>query len=687
MKADNTKKAIAGIDAAVIKTASIEALKKLAPASAIKNPVMLVVLIGTLLCLALTVNGGMAHPQFGFRLSVTAILFITVLFANFAEAIAEARGRGQAQSLRAARSELMARRQNDDGTFAENMPASNLRKGELVLVRAGEMIPADGEIVRGVASINEAAVTGESAPVLREAGTDRSGVIGGTKVLTDEILILVADDPGSSFLDRMIALVEGASRQKTPNELALTVLLCAMTLTFLAVVATLPAISGFVGAKLDVVVLVALLVCLIPTTIGGLLPAIGVAGMNRALSANVLAKSGKAVEIAGDIDTLMLDKTGTITYGDRQATEFFPLAGISKTQLRDAALLASLADPTPEGKSIVMLARKQGCALQEPVRPHYLGFSAQTRMSGVDVIEGENTRQIRKGSGDAIQKWATLAGGVLNAVLTAELKARIEQVARAGGTPLVLADNAHILGVIALSDVVKSGVRERFAELRAMGVRTIMITGDNPLTAAAIAAEAGVDDFLAEATPEQKLMKIRAEQAGGRLVAMVGDGTNDAPALAQADIGLAMNAGTQAAKDAGNMVDLDSDPTKLLEVVRIGKQLLITRGALTTFSLANDVSKYFAIIPAVFVASLPALAKMDVMKLSSPNSAVLSALIFNALVIPALIPLALRGVAFRALSAEALLRRNLLIYGLGGIALPFVAIKLIDVALGAVMGA
>ena len=682
-----TKNAIAGIDAAVIKTASIEALKKLAPASAIKNPVMLVVLIGTLLCLALTIHGGLAHAQFGFRLAVTAILFITVLFANFAEAIAEARGRGQAKSLRAARAELMARRQNDDGTVTENIPASDLRKGQLVVVRAGEMIPADGEIVRGVASINEAAVTGESAPVLREAGTDRSGVIGGTKVLTDEILIRVADDPGSSFLDRMIALVEGASRQKTPNELALTVLLCAMTLTFLVVVATLPAISGFVGAKLDVVVLVALLVCLIPTTIGGLLPAIGVAGMNRALSANVLAKSGKAVEIAGDIDTLMLDKTGTITYGDRQATEFFPLAGISKTQLRDAALLASLADPTPEGKSIVTLARKQGCTLQESANPHYIAFSAQTRMSGVDLAEPNGLRQIRKGSGDAIQKWAVATGVLLTGAINVELKARVEHVARAGGTPLVLADNGNILGVIALSDVVKSGVRERFAELRAMGVRTIMITGDNPLTAAAIAAEAGVDDFLAEATPEQKLMKIRAEQAGGRLVAMVGDGTNDAPALAQADIGLAMNAGTQAAKDAGNMVDLDSDPTKLLEVVRIGKQLLITRGALTTFSLANDVSKYFAIIPAVFVASLPALTAMDVMKLTSPNSAVLSALIFNALVIPALIPLALRGVAFRALSAEALLRRNLLIYGLGGILLPFVAIKLIDMALGAMMGA
>ncbi len=433
--------------------------------------------------------------------------------------------------------------------------------------------------------------------------------------------------------------------------------------------------------------MVELLVCLIPTTIGGLLPAIGVAGMNRALGANVLAKSGKAVEIAGDIDTLMLDKTGTITYGDRQATEFFPLAGVSKAQLRDAALLASLADPTPEGKSIVSLARKQGCTLQEPTNPHYIGFSAQTRMSGVALPNGANTRQIRKGSGDAIQKWAESTGGLLNAAMTTELKARAEQIARAGGTPLVLADDGHILGAIALSDVVKSGVRERFAELRAMGVRTIMITGDNPLTAAAIAAEAGVDDFLAEATPEQKLLKIRTEQAGGRLVAMVGDGTNDAPALAQADIGLAMNAGTQAAKDAGNMVDLDSDPTKLLEVVRIGKQLLITRVALTTFSLANDVSKYFAIIPAVFVASLPALHKMDVMQLSSPNSAVLSALIFNALVIPALIPLALRGVAFRALSAEALLRRNLLIYGLGGIALPFVAIKLIDMALGAVMGA
>jgi len=669
----------ASIDASQLRQAAWAAFAKLSPPIAARSPVMFVVLIGTVVTAWLAVAGGPADPLFSFNLAVASILLATVLLANFAEAIAEARGRGQAASLRTARAELTARRVR--GVLEERVSASLLQKDDLVRVSAGELIPADGEIVKGIASVNEAAVTGESAPVLREAGTDRSGVVGGTKVLTDEILIRISSDPGHSFLDRMIALVEGASRLKTPNELALTVLLSAMTLAFLAVVVALPYIAAFVGAKVSVVTLIALLVCLIPTTIGGLLPAIGIAGMNRALEANVIAKSGKAVEVAGDIDILLLDKTGTITHGDRQATEFLALAGVSKSQLRDAALLASLADPTPEGKSIVALARKQGCALEDPADPHYLAFSAQTRMSGVDLPGG---RRIRKGASDAIERWAITEGGQ---EATAELHAWIEQVARGGGTPLVVAEGRHLLGVIALSDVVKRGVRERFAGLRALGVKTVMITGDNPITAAAIAATAGVDDFIAQATPEDKLRRIRDEQALGKLVAMVGDGTNDAPALAQADIGLAMNAGTQAAKEAGNMVDLDSDPTKLLSVVEIGKQLLITRGALTTFSLANDVAKYFAIIPAVFAAQLPALAALDVMHLSSPANAVLSALVFNALVIPALIPLALRGVSFKPSSASALLRRNLLIYGLGGVLLPFIGIKAIDLALVSVFGA
>jgi K+-transporting ATPase ATPase B chain len=549
-----------------------------------------------------------------------------------------------------------------------------------VIVSAGELVPADGEIVQGLATINEAAVTGESAPVLREAGTDRSGVIGGTKVLSDQIIVRVTAEPGHSFLDRMIALVEGANRQKTPNEIALTLLLAAMTLTFLVVVATLPAIGAAVGVKVDPLLLIALLVCLIPTTIGGLLPAIGIAGMNRALAANVLAKSGKAVEVAGDVDVLLLDKTGTITYGDRQASHFHPLAGIDASQLREAALLSSLADPTPEGKSIVRLAREQGCATAEPDHAEYLAFSAQTRMSGVDLEHG---RQIRKGAADAIRTHVQALGGNV----PAELAGRVEQVARNGATPLVVAEGRHVLGVIELSDVVKHGMREKFAQLRAMGIRTVMITGDNPLTAAAIAAEAGVDDYIAEARPEDKLARIRQEQAGGRLVAMVGDGTNDAPALAQADIGLAMNSGTQAAKEAGNMVDLDSDPAKLLAVVEVGKQQLITRGALTTFSLANDVSKYFAILPALFAAAVPTMAALNVMQLSSPRNAVLAALIFNALVIPALIPLALRGVRFRPATATALLRRNMLVYGLGGVLLPFAAIKAIDLLLVLVFGA
>ncbi len=666
------------LDGAAINAALRDAVRKLNPATLVRSPVMAVVMAGTLVSLLVTLSG---QAPLGFGLAVSAILLLTVLFGNFAEAIAEARGRGQAASLRSARQDLVARKVDTalPGAGETRLPASDLKQGDYVIVSAGEFVPADGEIVRGLATINEAAVTGESAPVLREAGTDRSGVIGGTKVLTDEIVVKITAEPGHSFLDRMIALVEGANRQKTPNEVALTLLLAAMTLTFLIVVATLPVIGAFVGVRVDPLLLIALLVCLIPTTIGGLLPAIGIAGMNRALAANVLAKSGKAVEVAGDVDVLLLDKTGTITYGDRQATDFHALAGVDGARLREAALLSSLADPTPEGKSIVALARQHGCATAEPDKAEYLAFTAQTRMSGVDVAG----RAIRKGAVDAISRYVNEQGGGV----PTELAARVEQVARGGATPLVVAEGRHVLGVIALSDVVKQGIKEKFAQLRAMGIKTVMITGDNPLTAAAIAAEAGVDDYIAEARPEDKLARIRAEQAGGRLVAMVGDGTNDAPALAQADVGLAMNSGTQAAKEAGNMVDLDSDPAKLLAVVEVGKQQLITRGALTTFSLANDVSKYFAILPALFAAAIPSMAALNVMHLSSPRNAVLAALIFNALVIPALIPLALRGVRFRPATATALLRRNMLVYGVGGVLLPFVAIKLIDLLLAAVVGA
>jgi K+-transporting ATPase ATPase B chain len=666
------------IDGAGLRAALRDAVLKLNPAKLAHSPVMAVVMAGTLVSLIVTLSG---NAPLGFGLAVSAILLLTVLFGNFAEAIAEARGRGQAASLRSARQDLVARKVDTalDHAHEERTPASELRTGDYVIVSAGEFVPADGEIVRGLATINEAAVTGESAPVLREAGTDRSGVIGGTKVLTDEIVVKITAEPGHSFLDRMIALVEGANRQKTPNEIALTLLLAAMTLTFLIVVATLPAIGAFVGVRVDPLLLIALLVCLIPTTIGGLLPAIGIAGMNRALAANVLAKSGKAVEVAGDVDVLLLDKTGTITHGDRQATVFHVLAGVDGAQLREAALLSSLADPTPEGKSIVRLAREQGCTTAEPDQADYLAFSAQTRMSGVDVAG----RAIRKGATDAIARYVAELGGSA----PPELAGRVEQVARGGATPLVVAEGRHVLGVVELSDVVKHGIKEKFARLREMGIRTVMITGDNPLTAAAIAAEAGVDDYIAEAKPEDKLARIRAEQAGGRLVAMVGDGTNDAPALAQADVGLAMNSGTQAAKEAGNMVDLDSDPAKLLQVVEVGKQQLITRGALTTFSLANDVSKYFAILPALFAAAIPSMATLNVMHLSSPRNAVLAALIFNALVIPALIPLALRGVRFRPATATVLLRRNMLVYGVGGVVLPFVAIKLIDLGLAAVVGA
>ncbi len=645
---------------------------KLAPQHIIKNPVMAVVWLGTLVTAAATL-AGWAQPGFGW--AVTAILLITVLFGNFAEAVAESRGRGQAASLRRARKDLMARRLDAAGG-EKTVPAAELRPGDHVVIEEGQLVPADGEIVEGLATINEAAVTGESAPVLREAGTDRSGVIGGTKVLSDRIVVRVTAEPGNSFLDRMIALVEGSNRQKTPNEIALGILLGVMTLTFLIVVVTLPFIGGFVDVNVNVVLLVALLVCLIPTTIGGLLPAIGIAGMNRALQANVLAKSGKAVEVAGDVDVLLLDKTGTITHGDRQATAFHALAGVDAAQLRQAALLASLADPTPEGKSIVKLARGKSEKLDEPEGAHFVPFSAQSRMSGVD-LPGE--RVIRKGAMDAIARHVQMLGGVI----PAELEARVADVARKGATPLVVSDGRHVLGVIELSDVIKHGIKERFARLREMGVKTVMITGDNPLTAANIAAEAGVDDYIAEARPEDKLARIRAEQTGGRLVAMVGDGINDAPALAQADVGLAMNSGTQAAKEAGNMVDLDSDPAKLLAVVEIGKQQLITRGALTTFSLANDVSKYFAILPALFAATIPQMAALNVMNLSSPNSAVLSALIFNAIIIPLLIPLALRGVRFKPASATQLLRNNMLVYGVGGVLLPFIAIKVIDVAISA----
>lgn len=666
------------LDAEGFKRALADSIVKLAPQHAFKNQVMAVVWLGTVLAALLTASG-VSEPAFG--CAVTALLFVTVLFANFAEAVAEARGRGQAASLRRARKDLVARRIANMQNIANaaTVPGPDLKQGDLVVVSAGEIIPADGEIVQGLATINESAVTGESAPVLREAGTDRSGVIGGTKVLSDEIVVRITAEPGNSFLDRMIALVEGANRQKTPNEIALGLLLLTMTLTFLMVVVTLPFIASFVGAQLDPLLLVALLVCLIPTTIGSLLPAIGIAGMNRALSANVLAKSGKAIEVAGDVDVLLLDKTGTITHGDRQATAFHPLADVDGIQLREAALLASLADPTPEGKSIVKLVRQPGAPLEEPANAQFIAFSAHTRMSGVDF---PGDRSIRKGAMDAIVRHVQSMGGQA----PVELTSRVELVARKGATPLVVADGRHVLGVVELSDVVKHGIKEKFAHFRAMGVKTVMITGDNPLTAAAIAAEAGVDDYIAEATPEDKLARIRAEQAGGRLVAMVGDGTNDAPALAQADVGLAMNSGTQAAKEAGNMVDLDNDPAKLLQVVEVGKQQLITRGALTTFSLANDVSKYFAILPALFAGAIPSMAALNVMQLSSPTNAVIAALIFNAIIIPLLIPLALRGVRFHPSSATALLRRNMLIYGLGGVLLPFPAIKLIDLLLAVTVG-
>ncbi|MCG8518875.1 MAG: potassium-transporting ATPase subunit KdpB [Pseudomonadales bacterium] len=652
-----------------------ESLRRLSPRHLAHNPVMLIVALGTVVTALLAVTHAVQGQPYALDAVIAAILLFTVLFANAAESVAEARGKAQAGALKATRTDLQANRLTAHGE--ELVAATALRRGDRVRVAPETLIPADGEIIEGAATINESAVTGESAPVLREAGTDNSGVSAGTRVLSDEIVVEVRVDPGHSLLDRMIALVEGAQRQKTPSELALSVLLAAMTLVFLIVVVSLVPLAGFLGAQPSFSVLVALLVCLIPTTIGGLLPAIGIAGMDRAMRANVIAKSGKAVEVAGSIDTLLLDKTGTITLGDRQATAFEPLAGVSAEALREAALLTSLADPTPEGKSTVALARAQGCTVHAEPDARYIEFSATTRISGVDLSNG---RQLRKGATDAIRRFVTAGGGDY----PAETDHLVEQVAKLGATPLVVAEGGRVLGVIALSDVVKSGIRERFAALREMGVRTVMITGDNPVTAAAIAAEAGVDDFIAEATPEQKLAIIRQEQQQGRLVAMMGDGTNDAPALAQADLGLAMNSGTQAAREAGNMVDLDSDPGKLLEVVEIGKQLLITRGSLTTFSLANDVAKYFAILPALFVGTLPALGALNLLNLSNPMNAVLAATLFNALVIPALIPFALKGVRFRPSSASQLLRRNLLVFGLGGLLLPFPAIKAIDLLLTAI---
>ncbi|WP_293912578.1 potassium-transporting ATPase subunit KdpB [Deinococcus sp.] len=652
------------------------AFTKLDPRSTIRNPVMFVVELGAFLTLYIAVANIVTGKAFGYELTIALLLLLTNVFANFAEGLAEARGKAQAASLRAARVGTLARKQG--GT---QVSSDKLVRGDRVIVETGEFIPGDGEIVEGIATVDESAITGESAPVIREAGTDHSGVTGGTKVLSDRIVVEITSQPGESFLDRMIALVEGASRQKTPNEIALSILLTALTLVFVFVVATLPALSSFVGATVSVTTLVALLVCLIPTTIGGLLPAIGIAGMDRALQANVIAKSGKAVEVAGDVDILLLDKTGTITIGNRQATRFAPLSGVNERDLIHAAALSSLSDPTPEGKSIVALARSLGVTPEAPVNPEFIEFTAQTRMSGVDFDAAGGRVSIRKGASDRIARFVTELGGKTGS----ELQTLTDEIARAGGTPLTVMQvdrsEARVLGVVALSDIVKPGMTERFAQLRRMGLRTVMITGDNPLTAEAIAKLAGVDGFLAEATPEDKLQMIRDEQAAGKLVAMMGDGTNDAPALAQADVGLAMNSGTQAAKEAGNMVDLDSDPTKLIEVVEIGKQLLITRGSLTTFSIANDVAKYFAILPALFISVFPALSVLNVMRLHSANSAILSAVIFNALVIPALIPLALRGVKYTPGSADSLLARNLLIYGLGGIVLPFVGIKAIDLLL------
>jgi len=649
-----------------------DAFRKLKPRELIRNPVMFTTAtVAVLLTLLLAV--GQDHLAIGFKLQLVVWLWLTVLFGTFAESLAEGRGKAQAASLRAAKAELTAKRLRGDAV--ETVPASLLRMGDVVLVETGDLIPSDGEVIAGVASVNEAAITGESAPVIREAGGDRSAVTAGTRVISDQIRVRVTVNPGQGFLDRMIALVEGAERQKTPNEIALTLLLVGLTIIFLIAVGTIPGFASYAGGSIPVAILAALLITLIPTTIAALLSAIGIAGMDRLVRFNVLAKSGRAVEAAGDIDTLLLDKTGTITVGDRQATEFRAVGGTTQAALAEAALLASLADETPEGRSIVLLAREKfgQSADTLPEGAVVIPFTAQTRLSGV-TLQGST---IQKGAVDSILR---ANPGLEEEPAAQELRRITDEIARAGGTPLAVAKDGRLLGAIFLKDIVKAGIRERFGELRQMGIRTVMITGDNPLTAASIAAEAGVDDFLAQATPEDKLALIRKEQQGGRLVAMCGDGTNDAPALAQADVGVAMNTGTQAAREAGNMVDLDSDPTKLIEVVGLGKQLLMTRGALTTFSVANDVAKYFAIIPAMFVALYPGLGVLNIMDLASPESAILSAIIFNALIIPCLVPLALKGVTYRPIGAGPLLARNLAIYGLGGLVAPFVGIKLIDLA-------
>ena len=666
-------------DGAIVRRAAMDSLKKLNPMLMMKNPVMFVVEVGSVVTTVLLFKRG---GDFGFNLQITLWLWFTVLFANFAEAMAEGRGKAQADALRKAKSETTAYKLKADGSI-EEVPSSHLRVGDKVRVVAMQMIPGDGEVIEGVASVDESAITGESAPVIREAGGDRSAVTGGTRVLSDVIVVKITANPGETFLDRMIALVEGAERQKTPNEIALNILLAGLTIIFLLAVVTLEPFAVYSNAPQTAFVLISLLVCLIPTTIGGLLSAIGIAGMDRLVQHNVLAVSGRAVEAAGDVNTLLLDKTGTITLGNRQASEFLAAAGVSSEELADAAQLSSLPDETPEGRSIVVLAKEQyGLRGRElaHLKVEYIPFSALTRMSGIDM-EG---RSIRKGAADAIDKYLKQNGSGSGVGLPDEVRQKVDQVARSGGTPLVVAENGRALGVIHLKDIVKGGMRERFDQLRAMGIKTVMITGDNPLTAAAIAQEAGVDDFLAQATPQQKMDLIKKEQADGKLVAMTGDGTNDAPALAQADVGVAMNSGTQAAKEAGNMVDLDSNPTKLIEIVGIGKQLLMTRGALTTFSIANDVAKYFAIIPAMFAGVFPVMAAINIMHLRSPESAILSAVIFNALIIVALIPLALRGVQYKPMSAAALLRRNLWVYGMGGIIAPFIGIKLIDMIIASI---
>jgi potassium-transporting ATPase ATP-binding subunit len=656
-------------DGEILRQALVDSFVKLNPAQEIRNPVMFVVLVGTVI----TFIEAIAHPS-TFTWSITIWLFLTVIFANFAEAMAEGRGKAQADTLRRMRSETEARRLNPDGTETL-VPAAELAKGDLVVCEAGDLIPSDGEITEGIASVDESAITGESAPVIRESGGDRSAVTGGTKVLSDRIVVRITAERGQTFLDRMITLVEGANRQKTPNEIALTILLAVLTIIFLPVVVSLQTFGHYAGGSVSVVILISLLVCLIPTTIGALLSAIGIAGMDRLVQRNVLAMSGRAVEAAGDVQTLLLDKTGTITLGNRMASDFYPVEGQTERGVADVAQLASLADETPEGRSIVVLAKERFDIRERELEGDhtFVPFTAQTRMSGLDI----GSRQIRKGAAESVKRWVIEQGGTV----PPDLDAIVERVSRAGSTPLVVSDGPVILGVIELKDVVKQGIREKFDEMRQMGIRTIMITGDNPLTAAAIAQEAGVDDFLAEATPEAKMALIKSEQEGGKLIAMTGDGTNDAPALAQADVGVAMNTGTTAAKEAGNMVDLDSNPTKLIDVVEIGKQLLITRGSLTTFSIANDVAKYFAIIPALFVVTYPQIKALNILHLHSPQSAVLSAVIFNALVIVALIPLALRGVKFRPSGSAAILRRNVWIYGVGGVILPFIFIKLIDIIL------